>query len=146
MYPGPIPSPLAARLPDVVLYGRPGCHLCEQAHVSLVALLDERAAAGRSVPAIVERDITTDREWERAFLLTIPVVEVAGRRLELATSVTRLRTLLSDALDGADPVNDALRPGEDAPGWRDDGLGPGDKVPRPKDNVPGPGDGPTSAA
>jgi hypothetical protein len=48
----------------------------------------------------VDRDITTDPGWEREFLLTIPVVEIGGRRLELATSVAKLGALMRDALDG----------------------------------------------
>ncbi|TMC62614.1 MAG: hypothetical protein E6J17_06500, partial [Chloroflexi bacterium] len=53
-----------------------------------------RAAEGRSVPRLVERDITTNEDWERAFGTTIPVVEFGERRLELATSASRLRRLL----------------------------------------------------
>jgi len=88
-------------LPDLVLYSRDGCHLCDDARSILEALLTERRAAGLPSPALVERDITTDADWERQFFTTIPVVELGGRRLELATSVSRLRRLLADILDGA---------------------------------------------
>jgi hypothetical protein len=85
-------------LPDLVLYGRDGCHLCEDAHGALLALLAERSAAGRPVPPLFERDIDTDPAWHDAFHLVIPVVEVGDRRLELATSPAKLRRLLEDAL------------------------------------------------
>ena len=88
-----------APLPDLVLYGRPGCGLCDEARGLLIALLDERAHAGLLSPRLVERDIDTDPAWERAFLTTIPVVELGDRRLELATSAAKLRRLLSDVLD-----------------------------------------------
>ena len=89
----------ASPLPDLVLYGRPGCHLCDEAETALSALLDDRRREGLPAPALVVRDIETDPAWERAYLTTIPVVELGDRRLELATSVAKLRRLLSDVLD-----------------------------------------------
>jgi glutaredoxin len=96
-------SPPPPRLEDrtaVVLYSKPGCHLCEDARSALAAVLAQRQAAGDPAPPLVERDITSDPAWEREFFLTIPVIEVGDRRLELATSPTRIRALLADALDG----------------------------------------------
>jgi hypothetical protein len=90
----------ASPLPDLFLYGRAGCHLCEEARRLLAALLDERARLGRPVPVVVERDIDRDPAWQRSYFATIPVVELGAERLELATRATRLRRLLSDALDG----------------------------------------------
>ena len=88
-----------APLPDLVLYGRPGCHLCDDARRLLSALFDERVAAGRPVPALVERDIDSDPAWQRAYFASIPVVELGDRRIKLATSVAKLRRLLTDVLD-----------------------------------------------
>jgi len=88
-----------ASIPDLVLYGRPGCHLCDETRTHLAALLEERARGGHPVPRLVERDIETDRAWELAYFASIPVVELGDRRLELATSPSRLRRLLTDVLD-----------------------------------------------
>ena len=88
-----------APLPDLVLYGRPGCGLCDEARGMVQALLLERAGAGLRTPNLVERDIETDPDWERAFFASIPVVELGDRLVELATSVARVRRLLSDVLD-----------------------------------------------
>ncbi len=88
-----------APLPELLLYTRPGCHLCDEARAALTALLDERVQAGRPAPTLVERDIETDPALERAYFASIPVVELGDRRLELATSVAKLRRLLSDVLD-----------------------------------------------
>ena len=88
-------------LPDLILYSRPGCHLCDEARALLQALLAERVAAGLPAPALEERDIESDPEWQRAFFATIPVVEIGGRRLELATSAAKLHRLLSESLDTA---------------------------------------------
>ena len=90
---------MAAYLPDLILYGRDGCHLCDETRTTLRTILAERAAQGQLVPPLVERDITADPEWERSYRETIPVVELQGRRLELATSPARLRALLRDILD-----------------------------------------------
>ena len=89
-----------APLPDLILYSRSGCHLCEETRTVLAALLEERARAGLPVPGFVERDIETDPAWEQAYFTSIPVVELGDQRLELATGVTRLRRLLADVLDG----------------------------------------------
>lgn len=87
------------------LYTRAGCHLCDDARTVLHAVLAERAAAGLPSPTPVERDIETNDDWQRAFLATIPVIEVGDRRLELATSPARIRRLLADALDAPAPAS-----------------------------------------
>jgi hypothetical protein len=56
----------------LVLYGRPGCHLCEDALVVI-----ERVRA--RVPfALEQRDIETDDAWFKRYLERIPVVEIDG--------------------------------------------------------------------
>lgn len=86
-------------LPDLILYGRPDCGLCDETRGFVTELLEARRHAGLDVPALVERDIETDPAWERAFLATIPVLELGDRRLELATSPAKVRRLLTDVLD-----------------------------------------------
>jgi hypothetical protein len=88
-------------LPELVLYTRDGCHLCDDARALVQGLLEDRAARGLPVAALHERDITTNPEWERQFFATIPVVELNGRRLELAVSATKIRAFLADALDAS---------------------------------------------
>jgi hypothetical protein len=86
--------------PRVVLYGTPGCHLCEDTRAVLIRLLADRRAAGRPDAEIVDVDIAGDVSHLRAFMETIPVVEIGDRRLELATSPARLRAFITAALDG----------------------------------------------
>ena len=86
-------------LPDLILYGRPGCGLCEETRGFLMGLLDARRQSGLATPSLVERDIETDPSWERAYFNSIPVVELGDRRLELATSPAKVRRLLTDVLD-----------------------------------------------
>jgi hypothetical protein len=89
------PAEARPSLPDLILYTRDGCHLCDDARATVGALLAERAASGLPSPALVERDIATDPDWERAYFASIPVLELGGERLELATSVAKIRRLLA---------------------------------------------------
>ena len=84
---------------ELYLYARAGCHLCDETRTALLQFLAERAAAGLPSPTLVDRDIDTNEDWQRAFMATIPVIELADRRLELATSPARIRQLLADVLD-----------------------------------------------
>jgi len=60
---------------EIVLYGRPGCHLCDDARVVL-----ERVRA--ELPfALVERDIEQDDALLKAYLERIPVVALDGEEL-----------------------------------------------------------------
>jgi glutaredoxin len=90
-----------APLPDLILYSRAGCHLCDEARDLLRGLLEERARQGLTAPNLSEIDIESDPDLERRFFTTIPVVELGDQRLELATSAAKLRRLLSDVLDGS---------------------------------------------
>ena len=87
-------------LPVLVLYSRDGCHLCEEARAIVQGLLEDRAARSQRIAALHERDIADDPALERRFFATIPVLELGGQRLELATSPARIRRFLDDALDG----------------------------------------------
>jgi glutaredoxin len=95
---------VTAPLPRLVLYSRPGCHLCADARAILDALLADRVARGLVAPELEIRDIETNEEWHRRYAFTIPVVAIGDRELELATSPVRLRRLLADALDGPVPA------------------------------------------
>ncbi len=93
----------APPLPDLILYGRADCGLCDDARGLLRALLDERRANALPTPALREVDIESDPALERALFASIPVVELGGRRLETITSLAKLRGLLADVLD-AEPA------------------------------------------
>jgi glutaredoxin len=59
----------------VTLYGRPGCHLCDEARAALQRL---RARFGF---ALEEVDITTDDALHRRYLERIPVIALDGEEL-----------------------------------------------------------------
>ena len=92
---------MTASLPDLILYGRPGCHLCEDARPMLDALLADRVARGLPAPAVVERNIETDATWHKRYLFTIPVLAFGGRELELATNPGKIRRFLVETLGEA---------------------------------------------
>jgi len=60
-------------LTDVVVYSRPGCHLCEEAIAALIAIHGEGYEF-----ALHEVDIESDELLLRRHLERIPVVEVDG--------------------------------------------------------------------
>jgi glutaredoxin len=83
----------------VLVYTRPGCHLCEQALAEIVALHAEGYRF-----ELREIDIESDDELHRLMLERIPVVEVDGKIvselvLDEAALVARLDTVGVD--DGA---------------------------------------------
>ncbi|ASC73331.1 hypothetical protein XM38_042950 [Halomicronema hongdechloris C2206] len=85
----------------LILYSKPGCHLCEG--------LQEKLAAVRQIEIDLEvRDITTRPEWFEAYQYTIPVLcrqietangmqEVVLPRLSPRAPVSQLERLLQTA-------------------------------------------------
>jgi glutaredoxin len=60
-------------LTELTLYGRPGCHLCDEARDSILELRDRGYAF-----ELREVDIDSDDELLRSHLERIPVVAVDG--------------------------------------------------------------------
>jgi glutaredoxin len=76
---------------DVVLYSRPGCHLCDEARAVLEA---QRA---RTPFDLREIDVETDDALELAYGIRVPVVLIDGHeRFEIAVDPTAL----ADAVAG----------------------------------------------
>ena len=59
----------------LTLYGRPGCHLCDEARAVLERLRQEHPFD------LVELDIETDERLLRAYLERIPVIALDGEEL-----------------------------------------------------------------
>ena len=75
----------------VVLYSRPGCHLCDEARAVILEVRDR-------VPfAFEEVDIETDDELVRDYGVRIPVVAIDGQeRFEIAVDAVRFARLLGE--------------------------------------------------
>jgi glutaredoxin len=69
---------------EIVLYTRPGCHLCDEARDGLAALRDEGARF-----ELREVDIEGDEGLLGAYMERIPVVEIAGEVVSELTLDTR---------------------------------------------------------
>jgi hypothetical protein len=93
--------PSVAPLPDLVLYSRAACSLCDEAREAIELTLADRRSRGLPVPALLERDIEADPELHRRYLERIPVVELGNQRVELVVTVGKMRRLLREALDEA---------------------------------------------
>ena len=59
---------------SVVLYSKPGCHLCDE----MKALLER--VSRRTTLTVEEVDISADAELERVYGMEIPVLMIAGRK------------------------------------------------------------------
>jgi len=62
-------------VPQVTLYGKPGCHLCDDARAVV-----ERVRAARPFE-LREVDVSLDPELNRAYGERIPVLELDGEEL-----------------------------------------------------------------
>ncbi len=75
----------------LVLFGKPGCHLCD----------DARAVLERVGEPFTEVDITTDDALHAAYLERIPVVTLDGREhFELFVDEAALRRLVDKVRRG----------------------------------------------
>jgi glutaredoxin len=74
---------------NVVLYSRPGCHLCDEARRVIVSV------RARQPFAFDEIDIETDDALLRAYGIRIPVVTIDGEeRFEIAVDRDELEGLV----------------------------------------------------
>jgi hypothetical protein len=85
-------------LPDLVLYARPGCSLCDEAREAIRLVVEDRGARGLAAPNVVELNIEDDEALHRTLLERIPVVEIGNQRVELIVTVGKVRRLLNEAL------------------------------------------------
>ena len=95
--------PSVTPLPDLVLYARPGCSLCDEAREAIGLVIADRRERGLDVPNVVERNIDEDAELHRSLFERIPVVELGDHRVELVVSIGKLRRLLNEVAGDVPP-------------------------------------------
>ena len=93
-------------LPDLVLYTRPGCSLCDEAREAIGVVLADRKARGLTVPRVEERDIEADPELHRRYFDRIPVIELGNQRVELVVTVGKVRRLLNEVFGTAPSIEE----------------------------------------
>lgn len=59
-------------MPDIQIYSRPGCHLCEQLIEEIMPLVRGRAE-------LEVLNIDTRQDWQEEYGTRVPVVEFDGR-------------------------------------------------------------------
>jgi glutaredoxin len=75
---------------SVVLYSRPGCHLCDVAREAILSLRERLGFE------FTEVDIEADDELELEYGIRIPVVEVDGEEaFEVTVDAERLARMVS---------------------------------------------------
>lgn len=95
----------AAPAARVVLYGRPGCHLCDEAREVVRAVCDELAVGWREIDVDAAPTPPGGRPLAQEYGELVPVVEVDGvRRGYWRIDAGRLRRALlqADVSAGAD--------------------------------------------
>jgi len=78
--------------PRITIYGRPGCHLCDEAEARVHEL-----SAGRAEVEFI--DIEQDDELHRRLLELIPVIELDGVRVAQLAEFRRSR--MAEAIGSA---------------------------------------------
>lgn len=84
--------------PTLIIYRRPGCHLCDDAEILLRDELAIRARAGLPPVNVRHIDISGDTELETRYSRRIPVFAVGPVESELVTSQRQVRDFLARAL------------------------------------------------
>lgn len=95
--PGVVPKP------DLILYMRAGCGLCEEARDAIGLVFEDRRTRDLVVPPFVEVDIEGNPDLERTMFDRIPIVQLGDRRVELVVTVGKLRRLLREVV-GDEPM------------------------------------------
>jgi glutaredoxin len=78
---------------DVVVYSRPGCHLCEEALEQIVALHEQGYRFNLHEVDIESTDLLLRRHLERIPVVEVNGVEVSELILDRAALVARLDTV-----------------------------------------------------
>ncbi|MEA2407442.1 MAG: hypothetical protein QOE69_1561 [Thermoleophilaceae bacterium] len=82
-------------MPLVTLYGKPGCHLCDDARAAVARVRSEHPFELREV------DVTLDPELHREYGERIPVLELDGEELFEFHVEERVLVERLDRVDGS---------------------------------------------
>jgi hypothetical protein len=95
--------PSVVPIPDLILYTRAGCGLCDEARDAIGLVFEDRRTRDLIVPPFVEVDIEGKPELERSMFDRIPIVQLGDRKVELVVTVGKLRRLLREVV-GDEPM------------------------------------------
>jgi hypothetical protein len=81
----------------LTLFGRRGCHLCDEADETLMRVLEERAAAGLPTPLVTRADVSTDPVLEERYGSRVPVMAIGDDEIGPVIVSAQVRALLERA-------------------------------------------------
>jgi hypothetical protein len=87
-----MPEPFSQ--PTLLFYRREGCAPCDEARLTLQAVMEDRARRGDPNPRVRYLDIDADSELEARFGARVPVLTLGGEELALAVSAKAIAQLL----------------------------------------------------
>ncbi|MFV2064113.1 MAG: glutaredoxin family protein [Chloroflexota bacterium] len=84
--------------PTLIVYYRPGCHLCDDAEILLRDELAQRAREGLVTASVARVDITIDPDLETRYGTRVPVFAVGADETDLVTTGRQIRDFLERTL------------------------------------------------
>jgi len=84
--------------PILEFYTRDGCAVCDEARLSLQAVMEERARRSQPNPRVRYVSLSQRPELEERYGALVPVLAVGGNELVLVTSARSIATFLDRAL------------------------------------------------
>jgi hypothetical protein len=88
----------SAEIPTLILYGRDGCHLCDEARADLQAVLEDRVKRGEPIARVHVVNIDTQPALRERYNDLIPVMALPGAELPLAMGPRTIGHFLDKAL------------------------------------------------
>jgi len=79
-------------------YRRKGCEPCDEARLSLQAVLEDRVKRGDRVPRVRYRNVEDSPTLESAFGARVPVIAIGAQELSLTVSERSIASFLDRVL------------------------------------------------
>jgi glutaredoxin len=80
--------------PTLDFYRRDGCEPCEEARLTLQAIMEDRARRGEPNPRVRYVDVSTDTDLEARFGARVPVLTLGTDEIALTVSARAIAQLL----------------------------------------------------
>ena len=80
--------------PTLDFYRRDGCEPCDEARLTLQAVMEDRARRGEPNPRVRYVDVAADSDLEARFGARVPVLTVGGEEIALNVSARAISQLL----------------------------------------------------
>jgi glutaredoxin-like protein DUF836 len=85
-------------LPTIDFYTRTGCHICDEARVTLQTVLEERAKRGDPIARVRFVDLHERPDLEADYGAWVPVLQLGGQKLTLSSTYRPISQFLDITL------------------------------------------------